>query len=420
MTEQTNNTGTYTPGTNNKQTNNHQSSTFFTLFLFLIIIAAAIGAAAFFALPLINESQKQQATISKQVQTNQTTTDNRLRRLQSEYKEDSLQLQNKINELQHRVLKLSSSQNTQWSLSEATYLAKLAHQRLALTNDTQGAFRLLEASNSILKNIDHPQTITVRKQLSDDILKLKAADQLDPEGLYLKLHSLKSHILTLNLSKPDLNIEKRRLAYLESKNTQTHKDSEPNNEASIGKSSFEKNIDKLLSFVIIQKHSTNVQPLWNSEQSLFFKEQLISQITHAQLALLQGYPEVYQQSLHSCAEYIQQQIALPGEQQDLLLDEINELLEKDTEIISPDISASLEAVQELLRTIIKEQNKASEHPVVTPNNADETIKKQQTNSNKSIRESQPVIETKAQSVTNLSEKKVHNSNSATKAGVNTL
>jgi len=76
----------------------------------------------------------------------------------------------------------------EWLLAEAEYLMRLAQQRLQLERDAQGALAILQSADAVLRDAADANLIPVREQLAKDMAALAQVQQLDREGIYLKLN----------------------------------------------------------------------------------------------------------------------------------------------------------------------------------------------------------------------------------------
>jgi len=112
----------------------------------------------------------------------------------------------KINDLQlqitaqgARIAELGSTSRSDWYLSEATYLARLASQRLQTERSTKNPIALLLQVDAILVKLDESDLLAVRSAIAEDISRLRLAGEVDVEGIILELNSLARQIEQLEL-----------------------------------------------------------------------------------------------------------------------------------------------------------------------------------------------------------------------------
>ena len=112
----------------------------------------------------------------------------------------------KINDLQlqvtaqgARIAELGSTSRSDWYLSEATYLARLASQRLQTERSTKNPIALLLQVDAILVKLDESDLLAVRSAIAEDISRLRLAGEVDVERVILELNALSRQIDQLEL-----------------------------------------------------------------------------------------------------------------------------------------------------------------------------------------------------------------------------
>jgi uncharacterized protein HemX len=112
----------------------------------------------------------------------------------------------KINDLQlqvtaqgARITELGSTSRSDWYLSEASYLARLASQRLQTERSTKNPIALLLQVDAILVKLDESDLLAVRSAIAEDISRLRLAGEVDVEGVILELNALSRQIDQLEL-----------------------------------------------------------------------------------------------------------------------------------------------------------------------------------------------------------------------------
>lgn len=87
----------------------------------------------------------------------------------------------------------------EWTLAEIEQTLGIASQQLQLAGNIQGALAALQTADARLARSDRPQFIPLRRAISKDIERLKAAPNLDIPGLTLKLDQVVSAVDTMTL-----------------------------------------------------------------------------------------------------------------------------------------------------------------------------------------------------------------------------
>lgn len=107
-----------------------------------------------------------------------------------ELSQQVINLQLQVNAQGARITELGSTTRTDWYLSEAAYLARLASQRLQTERGTKNPLALLQKVDSILVEIDEGGMLAVRAAIAADITALRLASEIDIEGIVLELNAL--------------------------------------------------------------------------------------------------------------------------------------------------------------------------------------------------------------------------------------
>jgi uroporphyrin-3 C-methyltransferase len=121
-----------------------------------------------------------------------------------------MDLQLQLNAQGARITELGSTTRTDWYLSEAAYLARLASQRLQTERSTKNPLALLQKVDSILVELNEVGMLAVRAAIASDITTLRLAGEIDVEGIVLELNALTAQIdqlsmIQLSVPVPDIN-----------------------------------------------------------------------------------------------------------------------------------------------------------------------------------------------------------------------
>ena len=144
----------------------------------------------------------------KQANSQSISTSNReLEHLENrkELSQQVINLQLQVNAQGARITELGSTTRTDWYLSEAAYLARLASQRLQTERSTKNSLALLQKVDSILVEIDEGGMLAVRAAIAADIAALRLAGEIDIEGIVLELNALAVQIDELPMIQLSVN-----------------------------------------------------------------------------------------------------------------------------------------------------------------------------------------------------------------------
>ena len=250
------------------------------------------------------------------------------------------QLQNielRVNAQGKRLVELGSTTRSDWLLAEAEYLARLARQRLQTERSVKSPLALLESVDLILTQIDDPNLLAARTAVAEDITKLRLANDIDREGMYLELQALAANIEALDL------VELAEPEIIEQKPVVTN-----HRQMSV----LDEFLSDLSGLIRVRQRQQPIEPMLHQEEERIVRRNMQMIFEQAQIALLREEQKIYQATLQKAQNYLlrffQSNPASEAVSQRLAV-----LL--DTGIIQqlPDIYRSLDAIQSLL--IMREQ-----------------------------------------------------------------
>lgn len=243
----------------------------------------------------------------------------------------------RVNAQGKRLVELASTTRSDWLLAEAEYLARLARQRLQTERNVKSPLALLESVDLILAQIDDPNLLAARTAVAEDITKLRLANDIDREGMYLELQALAANIEALDL------VELAEPEIIEQKPVVT------NHRQMFVLDEF---LSDLSGLIRVRQREQPIEPMLHQEEERIVRRNMQMIFEQAQIALLREEQKIYQATLQKAQNYLlrffQSNPASEAVSQRLAV-----LL--DTGIIQqlPDIYRSLDAIQSLL--IMREQ-----------------------------------------------------------------
>jgi uroporphyrin-3 C-methyltransferase len=242
-------------------------------------------------------------------------------------------LQSALQNQRQQLLELRSTDRSDWSLAEAEYLVRLAHQRLLLAADVRSALALLVSADSIVQELDDAELHPLRSALASDIAALRAVPEFDLEGSWLRIRAIANQIDNLMLFK----LPKRAVPPSQSA------------PAADWQGRLEHGLQaaatRLSNYLVIRRRETPYQPLMDPQWEQLVRQNLRMLLEQGQTALLAGNEVLYQQSLMSARRWVKEFFAF---------DEAGVVaLEKELEALQglaisreyPEVTASLTAVK---------------------------------------------------------------------------
>jgi uroporphyrin-3 C-methyltransferase len=217
------------------------------------------------------------------------TTQKHLMETQNKQQEES------ITSLQHALADFKGRRPNDWLLAEADYLVKLAGRKLFLDQDVESATQLMESADQRISALNDPSLVPLRKQMTKDIVTLKAVPLIDREGLSIRLTMLQQQVDKLPLSNailPDAPVAKKAVV------SDDIQDWQENLKASAKEFSEQ--------FITFRSREGNVIPLLSPEQHYYLKENIKGKIENAIRAIYSENGKVYKTSLNVAAEWAEQ------------------------------------------------------------------------------------------------------------------
>jgi uncharacterized protein HemX len=181
-----------------EQTPKPKKHRLFFFFLFLILL---LGGTIVLSYPfwqqltnLEKTLQKEVEQLSTQVAMLQKTQENQtpLKALETRINEQELAL----NKLIHQIAQQPQT-DEDWKIAEIDYLITIAHHRLQLVQDSQGALAALITADERLQDLNKPELLKVRTELLKQIQRLRELKRPDIAGLALRLAQAQTEKLPL-------------------------------------------------------------------------------------------------------------------------------------------------------------------------------------------------------------------------------
>ncbi|MCW9047753.1 MAG: uroporphyrinogen-III C-methyltransferase [Gammaproteobacteria bacterium] len=165
------------------------------IFLILIIIVSCSLAAYYFW-----DLQLKHSRTMKTQQQSIEELNVRLTKVADEFNKNSkvsesnnTKLENLKNQMQQtevisqKAIAIVNRSQRDWALAEIDYLLKIAHQRIAVARDINGAIAALRGADSRIEQLGDLNLFNIRKQLASDIASLNAIHRADVNGISLAL-----------------------------------------------------------------------------------------------------------------------------------------------------------------------------------------------------------------------------------------
>lgn len=299
---------------------------FLIIILVVFLLAAGVAADIFFWKHIAADNQHQQ----EQWQTKIDTLSAQI-----------TQQQNDLQALQTKLTLLLRSQqqgNTQQTLNEIAYLLDLANLYLQINHDTNNAIKSLQLAQHHLQQLADPSLLPLQQALAGDLNRLNDTPAIDVADVLLRLQTLSDSISRLTPQTESL---------APAINT-------PENSTNTSLSWYKKSLqDAWSSFknlLVIRYQSSANKSILPPNQHEWLRENIAFTLAQAQWAVLQQKSALYQQSLTSVRQWLTDYYPDNPERSKILA-RITELLAINIAPNLPDIHASLQAVQQVLKNL---------------------------------------------------------------------
>ncbi|MGQ0577823.1 MAG: uroporphyrinogen-III C-methyltransferase [Betaproteobacteria bacterium] len=252
------------------------------------------------------------------------------------------QLEARMVETQNQRLALESlyrdlsGSRDDWVLAEVEQALLIANQQLQLAGNIKAALIALEAADARLARMDRPQLTALRRVISQDIARLKAAPYVDVIGMALRLDNLMAEVDALTLA-----MEGR---------PQPAKDAAAPPSGGFWVDLWRETVEDLRRLVRIQNTEKPQAPLLSPEQAFFLRENLKLRLLGARLALMTRDETSFKADLGAASDWLQRYYDTGSKPVSAALSTVQQLTQAEVGIELPDISASLEAARNL-RTV---------------------------------------------------------------------
>ena len=319
----------------------------FKTILLLLLIAALAGSSWFGWM-----QWQQRSVLAEGLQSNLIAFENNVERQQQAVIRASQEQSQTIKALQdqlyslrlltnrqaEQILTLGTATRGDWLLAEATYLVRLANQRLQVERSIENPLAILESVDSIFIQINDPELLAVRNALAIDIAALRMTEIVDREGIYLELQAISSALETLSILQPRAVAEAAQKAQVVQNSQQAP--------GSLTET-LERFSEKFGNLIVLQKRQQPIEPLLSRAERTMVRQNFYLLLEQAQSALLREEQIIYSSSLNKAEALLRRYFQLNSESEALIA-RLQALAERSVSQQLPDISGSQNAIQTAL------------------------------------------------------------------------
>jgi uroporphyrin-3 C-methyltransferase len=236
-----------------------------------------------------------------------------------------------------------------WLLAEVEYLIRLGSQRVLMEADPEGAIALYEAADTIVRDAEGILAFELRQALAADIVSLKGVNDLDVDGLFVKISALIDQI--------DL-LKQRQLPYTDVENADPVEEPQDFLTRLVQFAVFAG--DRLSGLVDYRTEGGVVTPILPPKEEYYLRQNLVMKLQLAQLGLLRSDQQIFSASLQETSEWIDRYFDREDGTTKAVQETISAISLVDIEREMPDVSASLREVRKLLARFHEQGNRGTE------------------------------------------------------------
>ena len=340
------------PENNDKKKAGNKTSLALSAIAIAIAIAAGIG---LYGLNKQQASRQNETTseLSSQVAALQKAQESQKSELEGIIKQQAEQLNEakhqqetlakQLDEVQQKVAIISGSDAKTWLLAQADFLVKLAGRKLWSDQDVTTAAALLKSADASLADMNDPSLIGARRAITDDIATLSAVNQVDYDGMILKVNQLANQIDNLRLA--------------DNNDDDSPMDSD-SDELSSSISEWRVNLQKswqnfMDSFITVRRRDETAVPLLAPNQDIYLRENIRSRLLVAAQAVPRHQEETWKQSLDNVSTWVRAYYDTDDATTKAFLDEVDKLSQQSITMTVPETLQSQALLEKLMQTRVR-------------------------------------------------------------------
>ncbi len=245
-------------------------------------------------------------------------------------------VETQLSQQQKELARFSASDRDSWLLAEVGHLLRLANQRLAMASDPVAAQALLSSADTVLRELDDASLHAVRGAVAQDIASLRAIPRVDVEGIYLRLAALLEQADGLVIFKLPTPVTQQPPAAASDWQDRLQQ-------------GYAAALAKLSDYLIIRRRDVPMQALMDPQWEGLVRQNLRMLLEQAQLAALSGNQIIYTASLDRAQQWLAQFRESDEVTARAIAVEISRLAELTVFVPQPDISRSLQALDQAMQ-----------------------------------------------------------------------
>ncbi|MCB1691743.1 MAG: uroporphyrinogen-III C-methyltransferase [Pseudomonadales bacterium] len=225
-----------------------------------------------------------------------------------------------------------------WLFAEVEYLLRLGNQRVIMERDATDALALFQAADDILRESEGIAAYDLRASLANDIAALEAVQEVDVDGIFVRLAALSSRVSTL----------RQRTRSFEAAPVVDQVAPAPDDYLQRFMDLLARGGTRLAGLVDFRTGQEKVKPILPANEEYYLRQNLVMKLQMAQLGLLRSDEAVYRDALAEAQSWIVEYFDPDDPATTTMLTALKELQLVPIATRMPDVSGSLREVRKLL------------------------------------------------------------------------
>lgn len=246
-----------------------------------------------------------------------------------------------VQDMAQQALDLGNRRQSGWMLAEADYLMRIASQRLQISRDINGAIAALQGADQGLHESADLSLFPVRQQLAKELTALKSLQQVDIDGLVLKLDQMSDLVINLPFKSVDQDIKQQLPDSAEPETT--------------GEGISDKIIGTIKAIGDIKIHQRGVSPAITHQQHLRNEHLFLTHMASARLAALRFDTKQFLYDINMAQQTLNTDYDVTDNRVAQMLKELAGFSTLDLSPVLPDISTSWRMLQTARNKVAEKQ-----------------------------------------------------------------
>ncbi len=251
-------------------------------------------------------------------------------------------LEASVTEQAQHLAGLKTSTRSDFLLTEASRLIRIANQHLSIGRSKEKALALLTEIDDTLNQIDTMKFQAIRASITEDLAMLNSTEYVDVDEIYMELGLQILNIRDLKFF-PDKDMNTSGVSMDDTNGRVSPQLSSPSQDKSI----WEMIARKFSNLIVVKSADFEPELALNTQQELIIHRMIVILVEQAQTALLYQDSEIYRSTLLKAENYLNEYFYRDSNSKGVS-DKLRQLADRDIIQESISIERSYNAIQQVL------------------------------------------------------------------------